>query len=194
MPNDDLQVTSPSNWNKQQTPVEDGQLVPLPSGNVVRVRRTMNMMSLLRAGRIPNPLAGIVQKMIDTGNIDLAGAMQRTGPESVKASQQLLDLLDSTWMLCVTEPDFDAPTPRGELTDVGGRKTKPNETQDEYLARLVDWKPEDGKISIFDVGMDDKMYVFGVSQGAAVDLARFRAEQDAALDLVHTESPVPDPA
>lgn len=194
MPGEDpqVQVTSAAEWGaKKEEPVEDGILVPLPSGNVVRVRRTMDMMALLRAGRIPNPLAGIVQKMIDTGNVDLAGAMKKTGPESAKASQQLLDLLDGTWMNAVMEPAFDAPVPRGQLKDEGGKLIKPQETQDEYMLRLEGWQPKEGKVSIFDVKMDDKMYVFGISQGAAVDLARFRAEQDAALDLVHADAPVP---
>jgi len=193
MPGEDLQVTTASEWGKSKTqPVEDGLLVPLPSGNVVKVRRTMDMMALLRAGRIPNPLAGIVQKMIDTGNANLADAMKSSGPQTAKVSQQLLDLLDQTWMRAVIEPEFDAPDLRGQLKDASGKNIKPDETHDEYLARIENWKPEEGKISIFDVDNDDKMYVFGVAQGAAVDLARFRSEQDAALDLVHSESPVPN--
>lgn len=191
----DLQVTSASEWStKKPTPEEDGFLAPLPSGNVVRVRRTMDMLPLLRAGRIPNPLAGVVQKMIDTGGIDLAGAMQRTGPEATKASQQLLDLLDETWMRAVTSPDFDAPPLRGKVRDEGGKLVNERETQDEYLRRIENWKPEDGKVSIFDVAVDDKMYVFGLSQGAAVDLARFRSEQDAALDLVQSVQAVSVPS
>lgn len=192
MPGEELQVTAPTEWGKKkETPVEDGLIVPLPSGNVVKVRRTMDMLALLRSGRIPNPLAGIVQKMIDTGNPDLASAMQATGPESAKTSQQLLDLLDATWLRAVIEPEFDGPPQRGKLRDEAGRFIKQHETVDEYQERLSTWTPEDGKISIFDVDMDDKMYVFGVAQGAAVDLARFRAEQDAALDLVHANEPVP---
>lgn len=194
MPSEDLQVTSPSEWGKKKEQTEDeGLLVPLPSGNVIRVRRTMDMMALLRAGRIPNPLAGIVQKMIDTGNIDLAGAMKQAGNGQAKASQQLLDLLDGSWMRSVMEPAFDSPALRGQLRDEGGRLIKPQETQEEYLARIEDWKPGEGKISIFDVDMDDKMYVFGISQGAAVDLARFRSEQDATLDLVHSVEAVSEP-
>jgi hypothetical protein len=188
MPGEDLQVTSAAEWGKNKSVSAEGSfVVEVPTGNVVRVRRTMDMMALLRAGRIPNPLAGIVQKMIDSGSPNLGKALAESQQDvnGAKASQQLLELLDQTWMRAVIEPEFDAPAAQGQLVDETGKKIKPNETFQEYMDRLALWQPAEGKISVLDVDLNDKYYVFSVAQGGATDLARFRAEQDAVVDSLH---------
>lgn len=185
MPEETLQITPASEWGKKkQAPADRGFICELPSGSVVRVLRTMDMMALLRAGKIPNPLAGIVQSMIDKGNTDFSGALKASASkDGNRAAQQLLDLLDATWMRAVIEPEFDAPEPM-----------KKDETHQQYMDRLALWEPEEGKISIFDVDLNDKYFVFAVAQGGAADLARFRAEQDAALELVHSSDGVQLPS
>lgn len=173
----ELKVTSPDQWGKAATPEEEGFIVELPSGNVIKMKRTMNMLVLLRQGRIPNPLASIVQKMIDTQQVDFSKVAT-----DVKSAEQLLDLLDDQWMSAVLEPAFDAPP----------RKREGEETE-EYLGRLGNWKPEKGKISVFEVDPQDKMYVMSIAQGGVVDLAKFREEQESNLVAMEDVAAVVNP-
>lgn len=173
-----LQVTTPGEWGKKQVAEEEGFITELPSGNVIRMRRTMNMLTLLRQGRIPNPLASIVQKMIDTREINF-NQVDADG----KMAIQLLDMLDEGWLSAVIEPTFDGPEPR-----------KPNESAEDFTERLNQWRPKEGAISVFDVDVQDKMYVFAVAQGAAADIARFREEQSAALESLEDVAEPPKPS
>lgn len=162
---EELKVTSAAEWGKKPASEDDGFIVTLPSGNVIKMKRTMNMLVLLRQGRIPNPLASIVQKMIDTKQVDFSKV-----EGDAKSAEQLLDMLDDQWMSAVLEPAFDAP-----------ERKKEAESTEEYLDRLSKWKPEDGKISVFEVDPQDKMYVMSIAQGGVVDLAKFREEQESSL-------------
>lgn len=181
----ELKVTTPDQWNTNgQTSQDVGFITELPSGNVIRMRRTMDMLDLLRTGQIPNPLAGIVQKMIDTQSMDFPAKEADT-----QVAQQLLELLDRTWMKAVLEPAFDAPPVRG--IDAIGMHFE--ETHDQWIQRIARWEPSAGKISVTAVDVNDKMFVFVVAQGAAADLARFREGQDAALDAVQAVPRVPKP-
>lgn len=187
MPTDtpDLQVTSASNWNtKKEVPEEAGFITELPTGNVIRMRRTMDMLALIRTGQIPNPLAGIVQKMINSGDPNLAFDGANT-----QVAQQLLDLLDQTWLRCVLEPEFDGPAPKGRDAD----NNKVSETDEQYIERLADWTPKEGAISVLEVDMNDKLFVFVVAQGVAADLAKFREVTDESLASVQAGNDVPKP-
>lgn len=181
----DLQVTSASEWGKQAPAVEEGFITELPTGNVIRMRRTMDMLVLLRTGQIPNPLAGIVKKMIDSGDPNFP-----TDNATASAyAPQLLDLLDRTWMKAVIEPVFDAPPPQGK--DENGLNIE--EDDDQYIERIARWRPKDGAISVFDVDVNDKLYVLIVAQGAAADLAKFREVTDESLASVQASPGVPKP-
>lgn len=192
LPDQNQTPTPISAWKK--SPVlpkpkrEEGFIADLPSGNVVLMTRTMEMPILLKTGKIPNPLAGIVQKMIDTRNPEYPQEAMDT-----EVMMQLLDLMHETIVRSVIEPPFDMPAPRIR----GGKDI---ETAEDYQQRLSEWKPdftEDGakqhaelghdddsgcdcerKISVWDMFMDDRLYIFAVAQGAAADLASFRAEQE----------------
>lgn len=182
MPADqDLQVTTAAEWGKAAPAVEEGFITELPTGNVIRMRRTMDMLVLLRTGQIPNPLAGIVKKMIDTGDPNFPTDGGGTW------APQLLDLLDRTWMRAVMEPAFDAPPPQGK----NEQGLNIEETDEQYTERVARWNPKEGAISIFDVDVNDKLYVLIVAQGAAADLARFREVKDESLVAVQTGNRVP---
>lgn len=176
-----LTPTSVSDWKRGPDPVagseEEGFITELPSGNVVRIIRTLDMPVLLKTGQIPNPLAGIVQGMID----------QRTATFPVEATDtkvlmQLLDLLNETAFRAILEPPFDMP-----------EKRQKSETAEQYQERLDGWQPAEGKISVWDLTMEDRFFIFALAQGAAADLASFREEQARSLADVQASQGVRQP-
>lgn len=179
MPEDQniLVPTAPEAWGTVETPKEEGFVTELPSGHVARVRRTLDLPVLLRAGKIPNPLAGIVHKMMETGATGFPP--EANNPQVLS---QLLELLDDTFVKCVMEPKFSRPESRNST-----------ETEDEWSARVNAWTPPPGTASIFKVDINDKFYVFALAQGAAADLARFRAEQAAGVSALSESKSVPKP-
>lgn len=159
---DNLQVTPVEAWGRNTTSVEEGFVAKLPSGNVVRMTRTLDLAELLSTGRIPNPLAGIVQSMMEKGETSF--------PETndMKTIEQLMDLLNTTFCRAVLEPRFSMPSVR-----------KHNEKVDDYYERINAWEAPERTVPIFDVLLQDKMFVFAVAQGAAADLALFREQPGA---------------
>ena len=172
--NQNLKPTAVSDWGKAPS-TDPGFIVTLPSGSVVRARRTLDLPVLLKAGKIPNPLATIVGEMIEKRQVNFP----QEAANDPRAVQQLYELLDQTWMRAVLEPAFAAPEERKE-----------GETWEQYTDRVREWdvpRDEDGNplaISIFSVELTDKFYIFSIAQGAAVDLARFHSESAAMLGPV----------
>lgn len=177
-----LTPTSATEWGKAQAAPEEGFITPLPSGNVVRMKRSMDMMALLATGKIPNPLAKIVSTMIDQGNPNFP-----TEQMDPAALRQLMNLLNDTACKVVLEPKFSQPIPQGKVPG------KPKETWDEYVERVAEWVPDTGTISIFDVETEDKMFIMAVAQGGAADLTKFRDEQNAIMAGVQTGEGVGEP-
>ncbi len=190
MPNDtskktgapkDLSVTPVDGWKipSRQGPVdlvEDaGFVTELPSGNVVKMKRSLDLGLMLASGRIPNPLAGVVQTMID----DKATVWPKDAAADSQLNQQLLDTVRETTIACVIEPPFAGPEPRNKVR--GGDGNMISETAEEYQERINAWVCPEGFINIFYVDLTDQMFIFSVAQGAAADLARFREEQKLAV-------------
>ena len=175
---EEQQPTSPDQWNRGQTVGSTvGFIVELPSGNVARVRRTLDLPTMLKAGRIPNPLADTIAKSI-------AGGGDGIEPSELDRTQlmQMLDLVDSVVARMMVEPKVSAPEPR-----------MPDEEDEIYSKRLDSWVPDEGTLSIFDLELNDKMFLFYVGQGAAVDLQRFREESGLAVAGVPTVEDVQQP-
>lgn len=178
--NDDLKVTSAEEWEEEAAV---GQLVPLPSGKVVRIKRTMDMLTLLKVGKIPNPLKGVMQGMIEQGK-----PIPTMADMDEKQLVQMLVLIDQTCVESITEPEFVLPP-----------APKAKETAEAYAERIKDWKPdkkegEKQKVGINRMDMTDRMFVFAFAQGAAGDLDSFRAESSAAMAHVLGQPAVPDKA
>lgn len=177
-----LTPTSVDAWKKPLDFVvpqdAEGFIVELPSGNVIRMTRTMDMAQLLKTGKIPNPLAGIVQQMMDNHTPIF--------PKNITegdAIMQLLDLMNEMAVRCIMEPPFDMPEVR-----------KKGEDADAYQDRLAAWQPAEGKISVWDLTPEDRQFIFAISQGAAADLATFREESDAAMEAFQASLRVPKPS
>lgn len=157
--------TSADQWSSSR---KQGFVVTLPSGNVAKVRRSLSLDTLLKIGKIPNPLASVVQKMITMGKPDLP-----IDELDQQVLVQLLDLVDENCVSMMLEPQVSAP----------GSKAS-GESDTDYAARVDVWEPEEGTVSVFDISTEDKMFLFYVGQGEAADLEKFRDEQASVLERV----------
>lgn len=135
-----------------------GFTVELPSGMKVHVRRTFDMLANLKGGKIPNPLAGLVEEMIENKRPSLD--VNTMGAEAV---QQMLAMFDQTLEAMMIAPRFQA---------------RPADAP-------WDWEPEEDAIGPFDMGLEDKVFLFQLSQGGTADLATFRQQSN---DIVATLS------
>lgn len=177
LPVDGHQPTSIEDWGRAKS--VEGFIVELPSGNRCKVRRTLDLPFLLKSGQIPNPLAGIVQKQMDTQRPDLFLNEAANHPQQSKIVNQLGDMLDAQVVKMMIEPKVSRPNPLG-MDPANGR----DEDWDHYLERIRDWQPDEGTLSVFDISMEDKVFLFSIGQGMAADLESFRAEAIATLDVV----------
>lgn len=155
---EELQLTSVEEWN-----AVEGQIIPLPSGRNIRVRRTMDILALLKAGKIPNPLGKFVQRMVDTG-----GRTEFDVKElGVDGLTKMMELVDDCVIRSVTEPKVVAPPVIEE-----------NEDPAKYMERVAGWRPTiPGTIGLNQIDIDDRMHIFLFAQGMAADLEPFREEQ-----------------
>lgn len=198
--------TSASSWGRAPQ-AEDGFVVELPSGNFAKVRRSLDMLDLLRSGKIPNPLAAVVQEMMD----GKATALSSPEMQSREGLEQLMDMLDTYTVRTMIEPavsrpiqskDFKASDFSDLVTDEIVAEVDAIEDEDMraerlhglvYLAYLRQWTPDDNTLSIFDIELNDKMFLFGISQGAVADAKSFRDESTRAMASLPASRPVPKP-
>jgi hypothetical protein len=163
MPSDDATKvpTSAEEWMSDGV---EGLVIDLPSGKTVRCKRTMDMLTLLKAGKIPNPLAGVMQSMIDRGQT--MPSMEDLDPGSII---EMLKMIDETVVDAVTEPKFIAPPQPTEEED-----------GDTYKARLKVWGSEmhEGRVPLTKLSLEDRMFIFAFAQGFAADLKTFREQQE----------------
>jgi hypothetical protein len=158
------QVTPASEWRKKK----QGFVVTLPGGNVIRMRRTMDLFSLVKAGKIPNPLAGIVKSAMKQGG----GAPD---PEEMaknlneEAIVQMLELVDASIPKIVLEPRVVA---------------RPDDAD-------FDWEPPEGAIEVTDLEVEERMFIYSVAQGGAADLESFREQQNSFMAPPSDGSDVP---
>lgn len=185
-----LQVTSPESWgaNAAAAPVAT-QMIELPSGNVVEARRTLSILRVVQEGQIPNPLRGVILRMITAGDMDMPTGAQH----DMKLMTQFADFLDSVAVDTVINPPIDRPTPRGKVVDKSGKLVNPEETGDEYYERIEKWVPKKGHLSVFQLDANDKMFLFIFAQGAAADAKTFRALQEQSVEPVADVKKPPRP-
>jgi len=148
----DMQNLEPTSAEEWKSPRKQGFLIMLPSGNVMRMRRTMNIVKAVKAGTIPNPLGQIVRNQIGGGM-----PLLRMADLPEDAMVQTLDLIDQSVLLAAVEPKVEIP---------------PEDADPEF------WSPETpGTISIMDLSLVDKLFITQVAQGGTTNLDRFREEQ-----------------
>jgi len=150
MQEQELQVTNASQWGKVVT---EGKLVPLPGGNVARLKK-YNIMYLSKIGKIPNKLQAVVQGFIS----DPAGADLSKVAADKDGIANMMELLDITVEMCFVEPKVVRPKKGQELAE--------------------------DEISIEDVELNDKLYVFEWAQGEVDSVEAFREKQERAARAI----------
>jgi hypothetical protein len=169
---DNLVVTPASSWQ-----TVEGFPVKLPSGNVARMKRTMDIITMVKSGRIPNPLAKIVLDAIRTKGT-FGFDMENMEPEAVP---QLFGLIDDVAIGCMLEPRVERPYTAKDET--------PEEVQKEN-----DWRPSPGAISLKQLDEIDKMFLFRVAMGGTTDLESFRSAMESSMATSQDGQVVQQPA
>jgi hypothetical protein len=155
--------TSASQWGSSRL---QGVLVELPSGNTARIRRQVDLMVMLKTGQIPNPLAGIIHEMIRSGAKDFPKDKMDEKPIN-----QMLQMVEDICVKVFIEPRVEAPP------------------QD--LVDREEFQPSEGAISVDDLTVQDKFFVFQFVQGGSKDLEPFRLEPNQAVAVAQDGSGVP---
>ncbi len=183
-------VTSAADWSAS-TSREEGQVVELPSGRSVRAIRLLNMEVLLRSGRIPNPLAAVIHKMMENRQTNFE-AEDLQDPE---VANQMLGMVDIAVEGCMIEPKAIRPPVIGVRPMTGATF---EETEEAFNQRLQEFEDIVGNPAVYNtvstelIGLEDKMYLFFFSQGGAAELATFRSTTQRAMASVSAGGPVQD--
>jgi hypothetical protein len=159
------QVTSAAAWRSS---AEKGHVVPLPSGNTARLRRTLDLPELLKKGVIPNPLAPLIQKMLATK----AATIDPASENAEEAMLQMVELVNGQIPKIFLEP-------RVEICP-----------DDWDYGKNGQWEPSEGAIALEDLDFEDRMFAFAFSQGGPDDVATFRNKREAALATLEDGSGV----
>lgn len=154
----DEKITPAGAWNQT---TQDGFVVELPSGNFAKLRRTLSLPTLLSSGKIPNPLADMIRKMISVGKSDIKA--EDLGEEG---AIQFATLVNEQIPLIFASPRVES-RPDGWDTSKQGA-----------------WEPSPGAMDINMLSFEDQMYAFSWAQGAALDIATFRERANASMATV----------
>jgi hypothetical protein len=138
--------TSAAEWRSAR---KQGFVVTLPSGQKAMVRRTLDLFAKLKEGKIPNPLASQITRMIEENRI--VTDEKELGEEGVI---QMLDMFDETLEAMMITPRFERPPADAPWN----------------------WEPSAGAIGPDDMMLEDKVFLFGVAQGGTADVASFRQQ------------------
>lgn len=171
------QITSAASWAQQEIA---GVVTELPSGKVVMLRRTLDLPVMLKSGRIPNPLAQVIQRMISKGQSEL--------PSEDMADpvvfQQMMDMVDTSVAAAMVEPKAVVPPVKGKRSGSGIPFPETDEQFQERWAsfeEVVNHPEVHNAVSTDLISIEDKIFIFFFAQGGAADLATFRSATNNAL-------------
>ena len=135
---------------------------------------------MLKDGRIPNPLATIINEMV-----------AKKGQANIRADEmapaelyEMLKLVDDVVSRAVLEP-LVAVAPQKYLLEPdedGSPKLNPER---------LEWVCPEGHLPTDEITWEDRLFIFGVALGGATDLETFRAQQASAMAVVSDVSDVP---
>lgn len=154
-----------------------GFVVLLPSGRTIRVTRSKILFTMLKDNNLPNPLAQVVGKMMEEfsnkkrDKVVAEDILKELGPEGVPT---LMRFVDDCVISCMLEPRCERPY-MAQIIDDDPEKNKTE------LQKQVEWEPTPGAISLEQVEMEDRAFIFQVAMGGAADLESFREQSKAAL-------------
>lgn len=153
----------------------EGQLLPLPSGLVVRAKR-VELQTFIRQGNIPNPLMEVVSEALEKGK--KADIPKMVGVEEgnidLNMVNDMYDMVNAVVVASVTEPKFN-PIP--SLGDVEAW----NESHPEETVSNPEELRDDDLLYVDEMDDLDRMFIFQWTSGGTSDLERFR--QETAADM-----------
>jgi hypothetical protein len=180
-------VTPASEW---QVTTYEGELVELPSGRVVRLRKTYGLIEMMRTGAIPNPLRGHVDKMLSNST---GGAVNLSSDDlDQESTVQLVDMMTSQMPEIFIEPRVVIPPSSQEEIDAQIERGEQVPS-----TNALTWQPPrhneaDQVINVYWIPTDDLVHAFAFGQGAVKALATFRDGATDVADVVHEpEVPLP---
>lgn len=143
-PAEGLAPTRSSEWRK--TP-QEGELVELPSSNVIRCKRP-GMPHFVEMGMVPNPLLSIIDASLHHQKTPDVAALV----ESEEKLDATAKFMDEVWVYCVTEPKS---------------AFRPEDEADH----------DDDLLYVDDVELEDKIFVFQLACGGTRSVERFREQR-----------------
>lgn len=182
METQNLTPTAASEWKGAEAFA--GQDLPLPSGNVARVKR-MSPTDFLKDGSIPDPLTDIVRKAIHTKK-GLNPKDLEAISDDPKQLASALEMLDRTVTRVVVQPVVQMPPACDQPVEDGICGLYANEPVHETPMRSGHHAYHEGvrdaSILYADVvDLNDKMFIFQWALGGTADLAQFREELQAGV-------------
>ncbi len=188
-----LAVTAAGEWTSKAASADDAEAIPLPSGNVARVRR-VGPEAFMEQGIIPDALTPMVDKAIQTKR----GVKPKEVANLAKDPKKLgamLEMMDRTVCAAVVEPKVSMPPVCVQCHEPN--TTSVEEHADEDHEDYHDFTPEerkDGVLYVDRVDLEDKVFIMNFAMGSSADLQRFRAEHGAAMASVAAQQESSDEA
>lgn len=154
---DTNKITPASEWKKGRL----GQIVTLPSGKVVKVRTTFDLLSLISEGFVPNEVASLFTDQIRGGK-----ELKREEIDApMVANMQIL--MRHAICASVIEPTF-CMVPEGEDPK--------------------SWEPEgEDEVSVMDLAMADLNFIYSVVQGGTTEASQFLKQKAERVEAMADE-------
>lgn len=164
-------ATSAADWKKKSA----GELVELPSGCVMRLRK-IGMQTLMSMGIMPNSLMSIVQKGLDKGSgragMDEEMALELISDE--KKVREIGEFMGKMVIAVAMEPKIH-PLPKM----VDGVEVEERDDDLVYIDEVVE---------------EDRMFIFQLITGGTTDIESFRKELGSTMDDIRGRQDVELPA
>lgn len=182
-------VTSAKDWKGKRQ--RDGQDLPLPSGNVARVRQ-ISPVAFLESGFLPDPLTNIVRKAINSKQ-GLKPTDVNKIADDPKRLVETMEVFDRVLTYCVIEPVIELKPNcihvalDGEDAGVCGESlahASHNERDHEHFHKFMEGERDADVLYSDEVDLDDKIFIFQWALGGTSNLENFRDEQRSSMGLV----------
>lgn len=157
----------------------DAEDLPLPSGNVARVRR-VGPEAFLTQGIMPDSITPIVEKAIHSKK-GLKPQQQADMAKDPKQIGALMEMLDRTLCYAVVEPRVSMPPVCCVCQEPDTLDIAAHQEGDESYHEFLPMPREEGVLYADRVDLEDKMFVMNFVVGGTRDLERFRREFGAGM-------------
>ena len=176
-------VTSADAWVSKVVVADEAAPLPLPSGNVARVR-SVGPEAFMEQGLIPDAITPMVERAIESKRgvkpKEVGAAMR--DPKKMGA---MLEMLDRTVVYAVVEPKVSMPP---ACTECGALNTNAavqhqDSTREDYHA-FTPAERKAGVLYVDRVDLDDKVFIMNYAMGNTKDLEAFRKQHTKAMASV----------